>query len=245
MESAEGGTLFLDEIDALPPPSQAKILRLIQEGEYRVLGNPKVWHANVRYISATNIDMLSAVRDRKFRDDLFYRIALFTLPLPPLRDRPEDIPLLAKHFLNRFRLEHGKGSLVLSGDAMAHLHSYSWPGNVRELEHAVHRAVILADGLEIRSCHLELPSRIRSGNPTSFSEEKRDEIRRFEQNYVERMLTTFKGNITQSASAAGLDRKSFYRLIRKHRIDVSRFRGQEDVDAIKACGIKREPCRIS
>ncbi len=143
---ASGGTLFLDEVGELPLPAQVKLLRAIQEGEVEPVGARKPVKVDVRLISATNRDLAADVKGGRFREDLFYRLHVFPIGVPPLRARPEDIPDLVRHFLARFAAEEGKRIRVVSGEALAMLGAYRWPGNVRQLENAVFRAVVLAEG---------------------------------------------------------------------------------------------------
>jgi DNA-binding NtrC family response regulator len=143
---AHGGTLFLDEVGELPPAAQVKLLRAIQDGEVEPVGARKPVKVDVRIISATNRDLIADVKDGRFREDLFYRLHVFPVTVPPLRERLEDIPALTRHFLARFAAEEGKRTCRLTAEALALLGSYSWPGNVRQLENAIFRAVVLAEG---------------------------------------------------------------------------------------------------
>ena len=145
-QEADGGTLFLDEVGELPLEAQVKLLRALQEGEIDPVGSRKPVKVNFRLISATNRDMIQMVKDGKFREDLYYRLNVFPVWVPPLRDRLDDVPELARHFLARFAAEEGKRVMGLTEDAIELLTTYSWPGNVRQLENAVFRAVVLSDG---------------------------------------------------------------------------------------------------
>src|SRR5690349_5018203 len=144
-QEADGGTLFLDEVGELPLDAQVKLLRALQEGEIDPVGSKKSVKVNFRLISATNRDMIQLVKEGKFREDLYYRLNVFPITVPPLRDRIGDVPELARYFLARFAAEEGKRVTSISADAMDMLVSYAWPGNVRQLENAVFRAVVLAD----------------------------------------------------------------------------------------------------
>ena len=148
-QEADGGTLFLDEVGELPLDAQVKLLRALQEGEIDPIGSKKPVKVNFRLISATNRDMIQQVKDGKFREDLYYRLNVFPIFVPPLRERIEDVPELARHFAARFAAEEGKRQVTISERAMRMLQAYSWPGNVRQLENAVFRAVVLADGPEL------------------------------------------------------------------------------------------------
>jgi two-component system response regulator GlrR len=224
IQEADGGTLFLDEIDCLPPGGQVKLLRFLQEKEYRPLGSTKMQQADVRVMAATNVDMEEAVRSRKIRQDLYYRLNVVPLALPPLRERRGDIPLLARHFLNKYAGMFGKAANHFSAPALEMLMSYDWPGNVRELEHIIERALVLTEGEVIESGSIELPeaARPRGG---SFQQMKARVIARFEKEYLNGLLLAHGGNITRAAEAAGKDRRALRQLIRKHRIEVSHFRG--------------------
>src|SRR3954453_19949961 len=146
---ASGGPLFRDEVGELPPAAQVKLLRAIQEGEVEPVGARKPVKVDVRIISATNRDLIADVKDGRFREDLFYRLHVFPITIPPLRERPEDIPELVRHFVARFAAEEGKRIRAVAADALSMLNTHPWPGNVRQLENAVFRAVVLADGDEI------------------------------------------------------------------------------------------------
>jgi DNA-binding NtrC family response regulator len=146
---ATGGTLFLDEIGELPPAAQVKLLRAIQEGQVDPVGGKKPIKVDVRIISATNRNLIADVKTGRFREDLFYRLHVFPITVPPLRERPEDIADLVRHFLIRFAAEEGKRIRAVTGEALSLLNTHPWPGNVRQLENAVFRAVVLADGDEV------------------------------------------------------------------------------------------------
>jgi DNA-binding NtrC family response regulator len=155
-EIAHRGTLFLDEIGDLPLALQAKILRALEERRFERVGGTTVLHVDVRIVAATNKNLRAAVASRQFREDLFFRLSVFPIEIPPLRDRPDDIALLARHFVDRFCADLKKKPLALSTDAVAGLQGYRWPGNVRELQNSIERAVILADGATILPRHLNL-----------------------------------------------------------------------------------------
>jgi transcriptional regulator with PAS, ATPase and Fis domain len=227
VQEAEGGTLFLDEVDALSPAAQVKLLRFLQEKEYRPLGSPRTRQADVRVLAATNADPEKAVEEGRLRRDLYYRLNVVRLELPPLRHRREDVPLLARHTLARLNRQFGLSFSGFTPEALQALSLYDWPGNVRELAHVIERAVVLCGaGCERLGCEHLLLSRSPSGKPAeTFREAKARTIAEFERNYVRTLLTTHGGNITRAARAAGKDRKSFWDLIRTHRIDVESCRG--------------------
>jgi DNA-binding NtrC family response regulator len=157
VEMAAGGTLFLDEIGDLSAPLQAKILRLIQERSFERVGGTRPIDIDLRLVAATNRELQQLVRDGRFREDLFFRLNVFPVRIPPLRERPEDLPLLVGHFLRRFAGEMGRRDLGVADAALDRLRDYHWPGNVRELENCMERAVILCDGSDIEPRHLHLP----------------------------------------------------------------------------------------
>ena len=223
VEEANYGTLFLDEIDCLPQMAQVKLLRFLQEREYRPLGSSRIRKANVRIIAASNLDLQEAVALGKVRADLFYRLNIISLSLPPLRERLEDIPLIAQHFLEKYSREFAKQEIQLSPPALARLMTHRWPGNVRELEHVIERAVALCEGTTILETDI-LPSSISGGLIESLQEAKAREIGQFEKNYIRGLLRVCRGNITKAAGLAQKNRRAFWQLIQKHQIDASSFR---------------------
>lgn len=224
VEEANGGTLFLDEIDCLPILAQVKLLRFLQEKEYKPLGSTKMRRANVRIIAASNLNLRQAVENGKMRQDLFYRLNVISLTLPPLRERREDIPLLSQHFLAQYAAEFKKDVTKLSQEAMHLLMTYSWPGNVRELEHVIERATVMMEGVLLQAKDLNLPSSPGAGCYESLQEAKAKEITRFEKNYIQGLLYVCGGNITRAAQVAQKNRRAFWQLIQKHQIDVARFK---------------------
>jgi DNA-binding NtrC family response regulator len=162
-ELADGGTIFLDEISEMPPATQVKLLRVLQEGEFERVGGTQTLKVDVRVIAATNVDLEAAVAAGRFRKDLFYRLNVIHIPLPPLRERKEDISLLALHFLDKFCLENNRLAMGFSQEALAALKNYSWPGNVRELQNVVERAVALCEGNMVQL--EDLPDEIRRHSP--------------------------------------------------------------------------------
>ncbi|MCU1264349.1 MAG: sigma-54-dependent Fis family transcriptional regulator [Acidobacteria bacterium] len=221
---ANGGTLFLDEIDCLPIMAQVKLLRFLQEKEYRPLGSARMRQANVRIVAASNLDLQEAVGNGRVRQDLFYRLNVISLVLPPLRERREDIPLLARHFLDKYSTEFNKQTIDLAPDALNSLMVHSWPGNVRELEHVIERAIVLCQGPVIRSGDLAISTSQFTGVRESLQQAKAKEIARFEKNYIQGLLSACKGNITKAAEVAQKNRRAFWQLIQKHEINVGTFK---------------------
>jgi DNA-binding NtrC family response regulator len=225
VREADGGTILLDEIDSLPLLAQVKLLRFIQDKEYRPLGSTKKHEANVRVIAATNVDIEKAIDEGRFRQDLYYRINVVQLTLPPLRERKEDILLLARHFLKKYSAKFDKQADDFSSEAVKKLMCYDWPGNVRELEHLIERAVILSAPGMVQSSDLPLHNRASEVVDEPFREAKSKAIEHFEKDYIEKALIRNHGNITKAAMAANKNRRAFFELIRKYHIDVQSFRG--------------------
>lgn len=224
VEEANGGTLFLDEIDSLPILAQVKLLRFLQEKEYKPLGAARMRRADVRVIAASNLNLEQAVENGKMRQDLFYRLNIISLTLPPLRERREDIPLLSRYFVAKYSAEFNKKSAGLSQDAMDLLMTYHWPGNVRELEHVIERAIVMSEGVVLQAGNLVLSSSQRAAHGESLQAAKAKEIAKFERNYIQGLLCICGGNITRAAQKAQKNRRAFWQLIQKHQIDVARFK---------------------
>lgn len=212
---AEGGTLFLDEVDALNPYAQAKLLRFVQYREYRPLGCSRTKLANVRIIAASNHDLRQAVTERQFREDLFHRLNVLAMVVPPLRERVEDIPLLADRFLQRFRRADGQGPRRLSEDAIQKLIAYAWPGNVRELENVIERAVTLSHGDMIGADDLPVQVQGSRGDRRILDEaaERTLPLHEVEKEYIVKILEKTGGNKYQAAHVLGIDRKTLYRKL--------------------------------
>jgi DNA-binding NtrC family response regulator len=234
-EVANGGTLFLDEIGNISLATQAKLLRVIQEREFKAVGDTHTQSTDIRMIAATNKDLKAMVAEGTFRDDLFYRINIFPIRVPPLRERREDIPALAYHFLNVFAKELGKKLTGFSDGAMKVLVNHDWPGNVRELENCVHRAAILATDPIIRKAHLatiiDVSLQVESDVPKTSDELKRVKkaarersVEEIEKLFVLEALKRNGWNVTRSAEETGMQRANFQALMKKHQI---RIRGTE------------------
>ena len=223
ISAADHGTLFLDEVDALSLTVQAKLLRFLQEMEYRPLGSTETKKADARVISATNRDLLELVRCNEFRKDLYYRLNAVQLRLPGLRQRWEDIVLLARHFVAKYVVRFNTPTREFSSDAIQKLLAYQWPGNIRELENVIGAAVALCDGPLICASDLVL-NEDQTETPTRFREAKAQVITEFELRYITRLLGSCDGNVSEAARAAGKNRRAFWELIRKHRIDVRTLR---------------------
>jgi DNA-binding NtrC family response regulator len=221
---AHGGTLLLDDVDCLTPSIQAKLLRFLQDKEYRTLGSPRLFKADVRIIASSNLDLGDEASRGRFRLDLYHRLNVVPIRLPPLRERVEDIPLLAEHFLARRAEDLGIVPPRLTARVMDILLAYDWPGNVRELEHVIERALILSGGNALEPSALMLPMLEQCHGSLSFQDAKAQVIRRFERTYLERQLRACSGNLSRAARASGKQRRAFFELVRKHNIDVDQFR---------------------
>jgi DNA-binding NtrC family response regulator len=230
-EVADGGTLFLDEVGNFSLGIQAKLLRVIQEREFRAVGDTKTHPANFRLVTATNKDLKAMVAAGTFRDDFYYRINVFPIQVPALRERREDIPALAMHFLKVFGGELGKKVTDISDGAMSTLVNYAWPGNVRELENTLHRAVILAQDHVIRQAHLvnilEAVPQPEVGVPRTGEELKRikkaareSSVEKVERLFVLEALRRNDWNVTRSAEETGMQRPNFQALMKKYNIRV-------------------------
>ncbi len=226
-ELAEGGTLFLDEIGDINLSTQVKLLRVLQEREFERVGGTDTVKVNVRMIAATNKDMEKAMLEGTFREDLYYRLNVFTIFVPPLRDRKADMLLLADHFLEKFSREHGKVIKRISTPAIDMLMSYHWPGNVRELENALERAVLVCDGAVIHAHHLppSLQTADASGTVTHVS--LRDAVAAYERDLIQDALKTTRGNRAKAARMLDTTERILNYKVRGHHIDVRRFKSAD------------------
>jgi DNA-binding NtrC family response regulator len=219
-ELADGGTLFLDEIANMPLPQQAKLLRVLQTGEYHPVGSSRVRRADVRFLAATNVDVAREVAAGRFREDLLYRLNTVEVHLPPLRERREDIALLAAHFARRLAARYTRDDRPrpeFSPEAMAALLDHAWPGNVRELEHVVERALLLAQGPTIAALDLALRP-ARAEGEGRLDQMTLDEI---ERHFIQRALTRSDGQVSEAARALGLSRSALYRRLQHHGLKGS------------------------
>jgi DNA-binding NtrC family response regulator len=217
-EAADGGTIFLDEIGDMGGETQAKVLRVLQEREFERVGGNHTIKVDVRVVAATNRNLQKMMQEGKFREDLFYRLNVVQIPLPPLRERREDIPLLATHFLTEVADRYGRGPMTLSPDAYGVLLSAPWPGNVRELKNAIEEAAILSPGPEIQATDLRLGQQTRTTDPTppgTFKEAKQQVVEAFERDFFNRALRRHQGNITRTAEEMGLHRQQLQQKIRE------------------------------
>jgi two-component system response regulator AtoC len=225
-EEADTGTCFLDEIGDITPNMQAKLLRVLQENEIRRVGGQKWIKVDVRILAATNRDLVERVKQGTFRQDLFYRINVVTIRLPALRQRAEDIPALAYHFLRRYGQEHGKAVAGISEDAMALLRTYTWPGNIRELENAIERAVALSNQAMLTPD--DLPGEVRERAVSGAGPDRQldawkgfDDLPSLEEvkkRYILHVLASTQGNISRAADILEIDRRSLYRMLERYHV---------------------------
>jgi DNA-binding NtrC family response regulator len=226
-EEADGGTSFLDEVGDVPLPLQSKLLRVLQERQVRRVGGNRFLDVDVRVITATHQDLTQMVQEGKFREDLYYRLNVIPLPLPPLRERAGDIPLLAYHFLRRYAAQSGKEVHGIAPAALELLEAYPWPGNVRELQNVMERAVVLAEGETVTAMELPTTLRLPQRAPTtavadhlSLKKAKQHWVESFEREYLIALLKKHQGNISQAAKTAGVDRKTVHRLLKRYKIET-------------------------
>ena len=227
VQQAEGGTLFLDEIEALSPKGQVSLLRFLQDMQYRRVGGSVLRTANVRIVVASNMD-LNTMRKRtgEFRDDLYYRLNVLPINIPPLRQRGADIPLLADHFLKRFRVQFNLPHKHFGANTLAWLASQPWEGNVRELENAVQRGLLLSTDSEIHPHHIQAQPGAEAelpGDVLPFNEAKALAIQKFERDYLINLLCTAAGNVSHAAMQAHKERRALGKLIKKHGINPAQF----------------------
>ncbi len=230
VQSAQGGTLFLDEIAEMPLTLQVKLLRAIQEREVLEVGAERPSKVDVRFITSTNKDLSAAVRAGTFREDLFYRIQVFPITMPPLRERRDDIPFLAQHFLQQSARRMQKEIRGFLPEAMQKLTLHSWPGNIRELENAVEKAVVLSSQDMITPDLLPSVTQEPTGQVKPLTE-ARDE---FEQNYLKAVMQLTGGNISRAAQLAGRYRADFYKLLKKHGLHPGDAKEEKDTDSAES-----------
>ncbi len=232
VEEADQGTLFLDEIGALNMAMQAKLLRLLQEGEYKPVGGLTTKQADIRFVAATNQDLKKLIEAKQFREDLYYRLNVINLHLPPLRDRKENIPILAYHFLEKFNSLNNKKIGGIDPEAISALMSKSWPGNIRELENCIERGVILCQSDTIKISDILPQEPVAHTSPLvdrniytlPFKEAKKIIIKAFHSKYINWILQQNKGNISKAAEHAELQRQYLHRLIKEEDINTEIFK---------------------
>jgi len=213
LELADKGTVFFDEIGNITEKMQLDLLRVLETKEFSRLGGSRTIKSDFRVVSATNRDLETAVREGSFREDLYFRMAVFTIELPPLRDRTGDVPLLANHFLREFATSSGKEITEISPEAMRLIERYPWPGNIRELRNVIERAVVVCKGGRITPDDLSFPFGYRS------EEEAGETLESMERRHIRRVLNKTGWNISKAAQVLGIDRTTLYSKIKKHGIE--------------------------
>jgi DNA-binding NtrC family response regulator len=228
LAAAHTGTLFLDEIGELPPPLQGKLLRVLQSQEFRRIGDDQDRRVDVRIVTATNRDLDQLVARGSFRQDLYYRINVFPMHMPPLRERPDDTALLVHHFISKYRGRLGKPIDGITPAALRRFAAYDFPGNVRELENKVHQAMVVCEGPLIDEADLALPetkpAAARPDLSRPFRALKQEAIDGFERAYLTELLRVHHGNLARAAKTAGMDRKNLWQLVVRHGLDREQFK---------------------
>jgi two-component system response regulator GlrR len=227
VQEAEEGTLFLDEISAISAYNQVKLLRFLEDGDYKCVGDPHPRRANVRIVAATNKDLRILVKEGAFRDDLYYRLNVVMLTIPPLRERIEDIPVLVEHFLRKYSIEYGRPVERVSNDAMRMLLHYQWPGNVRELENRVQNMILMNSAPVIDVDTVKIPLTALPAEASElecFKVARKKFVDSFEKTYLIQLLSQYGGNVASAAGKAGKSRTGLWNLIRKHNISPKTFR---------------------
>jgi len=219
LEAAHRGTLVLDEISHLTLDAQAKLLRVIEHREFERLGGHKTISVDARLIALTNADLKNAVERRAFRDDLFYRLNVVQIHVPPLREREEDLETLSRRFASVYAEKHGTRANKISGHALRYLKSYDFPGNVRELANIIERAVIVAEGSEIEVAHL--PEGLRAAAAQRARGDRRPTLAEVEDDYLRETLAATKGNKTEAAKILGISRKNLYERLAREKAEDS------------------------
>jgi two-component system NtrC family response regulator len=226
LETASGGTLFLDEIGELPPAIQVKLLRFLQEQRLQRVGGRQEIQVDTRLVTATNADLKELIQNGKFREDLYFRLAVVTIRLLPLRERGEDVVFLACEFLQRYAGQNGQAKMVFAPDALRAMNRYSWPGNVRELQNRVKRGVIMATGPRITAKDLELDDeKSLTGSSATTLRQAREQV---EREMVEQALKKNSGKITTAAADLGISRPTLYELMEK--LGISKERAPTNVN---------------
>jgi DNA-binding NtrC family response regulator len=213
VEVADKGTLFLDEIAEMPIALQAKLLRFLDSGEFRRVGGNKMLNVDVRVIAATNKELKDFIKAGRFREDLYYRLNVINITIPPLRERKEDIPELADYFLKKYSRKLSKDIREFGTEAVGMLHSYQWPGNVRELENVIERAVIICDSNKIRLEDLSIPAAYAAAEKGAAQS-----LEDMEKEYILRVLKDANGNQSKASHVLGIDRKTLYLKLKKYGI---------------------------
>ncbi len=231
-QEADGGTIFLDEIGDISPAIQTKLLRVLQEKEIKPLGDARPIHVNVRIVASTNQDLKAKIRNREFREDVFYRLNVLPIHLPPLRERPEDIPVLADHLLQKHSAELNRPGKSISPELMSLFQRRHWEGNVREMENVIIRGILFSPhevidpadvGFQNDGSRLGLWDQSLQGLP--YKQAKEATLRQFNHAYIGHLLSNCDGNVTQAARAMGMERQALQQIMRRYDIPADKYRG--------------------
>ena len=229
-EEADGGTLFLDEIGDIPPAIQTKLLRVLQEKEIKPLGSNKPIHVDVRVVASTNRDLEGKIRDGSFREDLYYRLNVLPVKLPPLRERSSDIPLIADFLLKKHCAKLNKHGKRISAELMKLLTAHPWEGNVRELENAIIQGILFSSNMEIGPEDVLLSGPKPMGpcsaalSNANYKEAKEQALRDFNHSYIGKLLKQFRGNVSRAARACGMERQALQQIMKRHDISAAPYR---------------------
>ncbi|ADE16114.1 sigma-54 factor interaction domain-containing protein [Nitrosococcus halophilus Nc 4] len=227
-ERAEGGTLFLDEVDSLSPAAQTRLLRVLQESELERVGGQRTLAVDVRIITATNCNLETLVRTGQFRKDLYYRINVVGLVIPPLRERPEDLPPLIQLILDRLNKKYNKQVDTVSMAVMAKLRGYDWPGNVRELENVLERSLLFTQGCELTA--IDLKEAVTESFPRHWKEIKKQAVAQAERGFIEQALRRFQGDVKEVAASMDLTSRAVYMKLREYELDPRRYRVLDEAE---------------
>ena len=229
VEIADGGTLFLDEVDTLSPKAQSSLLRFLQNHEYRSVGGRTIRKVDVRVVSASNTDFSVAIRERRFREDLFYRLNVLNVFMPPLRERADDIPLIANSILKKFSSQLNGSEKTISPDSIRYLKSQYWRGNVRELENTLLRQAIYSDKNELEfESDDDTEPEVNIRSDMTFRDAKAKMVQNFEKDYLKKLLRKTEGNVSEAARISGKERREVGKMLKKYNLDRAQFATSED-----------------
>jgi len=224
VKAADGGTLFLDEIATIGSSTQAKLLRLLENSEYKPLGGSRPCKADIRIIAATNESLMDLVNNGAFREDLYYRLNVVYFHIPPLRERREDIPLLVEHFVKKYAQQFNRPDIQVTPKSMKTFVSYPWKGNIRELENMIQNLIIMSQSSNLEIKDIPLPDREPTSGLETFKVAKEKAINTFEKNYLIQLLKEYKGDVAKAAASSGKGRTALWNLIKKHDLQPKQFR---------------------
>ncbi len=233
-ESASGGTIFLDEVNEMSPSLQVKLLRILQTGQYSRVGSTQIRQSNVRIVAATSKDLTEMIKRNEFREELYYRLNVIDIQLPPLRERKRDLRLLIQHFMKMYGAKYGKKNLDISDEVFDILRKHDFPGNVRELENIIERATILTKGNMILKKHLPPYFLVNDNHqdekhtPADFKLAKKNVVENFEKEYIGECLKNANGNISRAAESAGIHFSNFYGKMKKYKLDSDVYKRMDD-----------------